>query len=485
MQMRFVFRVQEYLSHRLFSTYLEQAYSFFLQRNSAQLIRNVVNDINLLTYNAILPGLLLATEMMVLCGFTILLLAFEPIGTILVAGPVALVAFVFHHVSGRSIVRWGRAFHHHEGLRIQQLQQGLGGIKDIKMFGRESGFLEMYHAHNIASAQAGRLYQTLQHLPRLCLELLAVVALASLVLVTLTQGRTLSGILPTLGLFAAIAFRALPSVNRILTAIQSLKYGLPVIETLVEELKLPHKPSTQDDVTSRVDFCELLKVDNVTYTYPGSNVTVLHKVSIMVRAGESVGFVGPSGTGKTTLIDILTGLLKPSSGAVKVDGIDIESNLRGWQNQIGYVPQTVFLTDDTLRRNIAFGLAEHEIDEALVESAIRDAQLQDFVQALPEGLNTYVGERGVRLSGGQRQRIGIARALYHRPTVIILDEATSALDIPTEERVMAAVNALHGRKTILIVAHRFSTVQNCDRFYTLSEGQIEEQCTLPRFGMCQ
>jgi ABC-type multidrug transport system fused ATPase/permease subunit len=263
----------------------------------------------------------------------------------------------------------------------------------------------------------------------------------------------------------------MPSVNRVLGAVQSLRYGLPVIDVLYEEIMLG-APAPADGASAATRLCEQIQLVGVTYQYPTAATPALHGISLTIRCGESVGVIGASGSGKSTLVDVVLGLLTPTVGTVRVDGQSTQRNLRGWQDQVGYVPQSVFLTDDTLRRNVAFGLPDDQIDDAAVRRAIRTAQLEDFVASLPNGLETLVGERGVRLSGGQRQRIGIARALYHEPPVLVLDEATSALDVETEQSVMQAVSALHGSKTILIVAHRLSTVAQCDRLYRLEQGRI-------------
>ena len=315
----------------------------------------------------------------------------------------------------------------------------------------------------------------MQQLPRLWLELLAIAALAVLLISMTMQGKPMIAVLPTLALFAAASFRLMPSANRILSGIQQLRFGLPVVDMLHHELTLANE--APDAKAKPISFENTLALKCVSYTYPTANKQALNNVDLTISKGDMIGFIGESGSGKSTLIDIVLGLLSPDEGFVVVDGVDVQSNLRGWQDQIGYVPQNIYLTDDTLRRNVAFGLSEEDIDNNAVERALQAAQLQNFVDTLPQGVNTVVGERGVRLSGGQRQRIGIARALYHDPAVLVLDEATSALDNETEAEVMDAVISMHGKKTILIIAHRLTTIQRCTNLYQIKHGR----CTLFRY----
>lgn len=473
-QTHFTYDVQAKLAQRLFTIYLRQPYMFHLQRNSAQLVRNVTSEVNLFT-GVMNSSLILFSELMVLVGIAILLLLVEPFGALIVGVVLGGAAWGFFRMTRKRISRWGVERKFHEGLRLQHLLQGLGGVKDIKLLGRESDFLSQFHTHNIKSARAWKLQFTIQAFPRLMLELLAVTGLAILVISMLRQGHDMMSIVPTLGLFAAAAFRLMPSVNRVLGSLQALRYSLPVVNTLYEELSMisPEPASQQSD--SLEVFKNGLRLTGVTYHYPAATLPALDGISINIRKGESVGLIGSSGSGKSTLVDVILGLLAPSTGLVEVDGHDIQQALRQWQDQIGYVPQSIYLTDDTLRRNVAFGLPNEQINDLAVQRAIKAAQLEEFVSALPKGLETVVGERGVRLSGGQRQRIGIARALYHDPAILVLDEATSALDGATEHGVMQAVMALHGSKTILIVAHRLSTVEHCDRLYRMERGRVVEE----------
>lgn len=472
-QAKYAADVRVALAQRLFAKYLRQPYTFHLQRNSAQLMRNVTGEVGI--FGALITqAMTLVAEGLVLLGVVGLLLAVEPTGAIIVGLVIGGAGLAFHYSTRARVARWGVARQLHEGLRFQHLQQGLGGAKDVKLLGRDEDFLREHGVHSAHSARAARLAGTLAALPRLWLELLAVVGLATLVLTMLAQGRDMATVMPTLGLFAAGAFRLMPSVNRLLAAVQYLRFSRPVIDVLHEELRLP-EPAPVRPGSGPLQFRREICLAGVSFAYPSTSTPALKDVTLTIQKGESVGFIGPTGSGKSTLVDVVLGLLPPTAGKVLVDEHDIHENLRGWQDQIGYVPQSIYLTDDTIRRNVAFGLASAEIDEDAVQRALEAAQLDDFIATLPKGLETLVGERGVRLSGGQRQRIGIARALYHKPTVLVFDEATSALDTATEREVMNALVALRGEKTILIVAHRLSTVEHCDRLYRVVMGRVTEE----------
>jgi ATP-binding cassette, subfamily B, bacterial PglK len=470
-QYEFIFRLQASLTFQLFTGYLRQPWSFHLERNTAELIRNVTIESNHFTNNVVCPAMLLMTEGLVLLGITILMMVVEPLGMVLVACVLGLAAWSFQRVTKSYTLRWGEDRQYHEGQRIQHLQQGLGGAKDVKLSGHESDFFAQFNTHSLNFARISQRQATMIQIPRLWLELLAVAGMAILVLVMLSQGRSPVDMLPTLGLFVAAAFRIMPSVSRVLNVVQGIRYGLPVVNTLHQEMQLL-EVSIPPRNEGLISFKETLKLEKVSYQYSTASSLSIRNINLSIRYGNSVGFIGASGAGKSTLVDVILGLLTPTSGRITVDGVDIQTNLRGWQDQIGYVPQSIFLTDDTLRRNVAFGLPEEEINDNAVIQAIQAAQLQDYVESLPHGFNSFVGERGVRLSGGQRQRIGIARALYHGPSVLVLDEATSSLDNVTEESFMEAVNALQDSKTLLIVAHRLSTVAHCDYIYHLEKGKI-------------
>lgn len=469
-QAQFIFGLDASLSRDLFAGYLHQPYTFHLQRNSAQLIRNITGEISQFT-TALTAASLLVTEALVLLGIAILLLAAEPVGASLVVATLGAAGLASHQVTRGRVLRWGEARVFHEVQRLQRLQQGLGGVKDVKVRGRELEFVNEYAQHMDASSTIGKKLSVLQAMPRLWLELMAVMGLAVLVISMLVQKKPLDSLVPTLGLFAAAAFRLMPSVGRFLGGMQTLRYNLPVINTLYSERSFLVKNRLRQHAMP-MPFSRDLELRDVSFTYANSHRPVLENVTVRISKRSVVGFIGGSGAGKSTIIDLILGLLTPMAGSIRADGVDIQSNLRGWQDQIGYVPQSIYLTDDSIRRNVAFGVPEREIDDAAVRRALDAAQLSTFVFELPDGMGAVVGERGVRLSGGQRQRIGIARALYHNPQLLVLDEATSALDSETEREVMRAVIALRGAKTVVIVAHRMSTVEACDWIFRIENGQI-------------
>ena len=472
-QSTFAYSVIGNLSTRLLTRYLHQPYSFHLTRNSGTLIRNTLNEVGMFGFSFLIPGLNVIAEGLVFLGLSIMLLLVEPLGTAIVVGTLAILWVLFQKPLSNFLTRHGTLRQKYDGLRVTHIQESLGSVKDLKVLGREDEFLSAFGPLNRKWARSVRFQQIFQRIPAFATEVVAIMAICLLVFVMIYSGKELSSVVPALGLFGAVAFRLLPSSNRILSSLQAMSFGVPVIEVLSSELKLESEDGISSD-GSPISFEEEIKVSDVSFCYETGGRAALSEVNLIIGFGQSVGLIGPSGSGKSTMVDVILGLFAPQEGDVFIDGSKISSNLRSWQNLIGYVPQSIFLIDKSIRRNIALGVPLDEIDEGALEQAIKSAQLGDFVQELPNGLDTLVGERGVRLSGGQRQRIGIARALYHNPSVLVLDEATSALDTETESDIMCDVNALKGEKTILIVAHRLSTLVNCDKLYRFDKGRIVE-----------
>ncbi|MBM9577344.1 ABC transporter ATP-binding protein [Leptospira sp. 201903070] len=463
---------QAELSKSLFSKYLRQSYLFHLNRNSSELIRNTSTEVSTLV-SMVQQILVLGTELITLLGISFLLVSMEPIGALIVIGLISFAGGIFFYFTKKKLLELGLARQDSESERLKHFQQGLGGVKDIKLYARETEFLNQYQVQIDRGAKVVRKYTTLLALPRLWLEYISIIGLAGLVIGILIQGKPVSDIVVLIALFGAAAFRIMPSINRILIILQNIKFSLPTIDLIYSEMADIGDESDSGSENGSIQFKSKIEAKNIHLSF--GDHEILKGISLSIEKGKTVGFIGESGAGKSTFIDIFLGLLEPTEGSIYIDDVPIQKGKRSWQNLIGYVSQTIYLTDDTLRRNIAFGLSDEQIDEKAIQNAVRLAQLQSFVETTPNGLDTIVGERGVRLSGGQRQRIGIARALYHNPSVLVLDEATSSLDVETEKGVMEAINALHGVKTILIIAHRLSTLDHCDVIFKLNNGYLAEE----------
>ena len=470
-QAKYIFGIQEKLSYQFFKGYLSENYEFHLSRNSSDLIRNTLSEVTQFT-GAISNTLSIFSESLVLLGITVLLLVVEPLATLIIITAMVLLGSIYLFFTKGKSERWGNERMYHDGKRIQHIQQGISGIKEVKISGREQNFLEIYSTHNSGSANNNRKQSIIVGLPRIFIEFAAITGIVLFIFIYTLGQKEIQQIVPLLGLFGLAAFRIMPSINRIVSSMQSVRFTLPILHSLHEELiNIRENPIPSHDESDLFNLSSEIELKNISFSYRDSK-TILEGIDMIIPAGSCVGLIGESGAGKSTLLDLLLGLNKPSSGEILIDGKRLDENLRSWQKGIGYVPQDVFLTDDTLKRNIAFGLEEEDIDNEKIASAIKLAKLDTFVEGLPEKENTTVGERGVRISGGQKQRIGIARALYENPSVLVLDEATSSLDSSTEIEVMSSIKELIGTKTIIIVAHRISTMADSDFLYKIEKGKI-------------
>jgi ABC-type multidrug transport system fused ATPase/permease subunit len=477
---RFAYTAQCDAAVRLYSTYLRQPWTFHLKRNSAELIRNSTEEPVMLGsfLSALLP---LISESLVVLALGIVLICVEPLGALVAMSTLAGAATLFNWSVRSRVQSWGEARQHLQGGQVRHLQQGIAAAKEIKLAGCESHFERLFERHTRALAHTRQRQDVVSQLPRLWLEMVSITGIAALVVTLVIQDRSFAAALPSLGLFAAAAFRLLPSITRIMTCVHTMRFRLPAIRVLHAELHLL-APANRSATRRGRPHVDTICLRDVSFRYPDAEADVLSGVRLEIPAGAMIGFLGPSGAGKSTLVDMILGLLMPTSGAVEVNAHPIVQDLDSWQRAIGYVPQSIYLLDDTIRRNVAFGLEDSEVDDQAVWRALDQAQLGHYVRDLPDSLDTVTGERGVRLSGGQRQRIGIARALYHDPDVLVLDEATSALDVATESEVMQAIISLHGHKTVLIVAHRLSTLSRCDAVYRLEHGSLET-CKIPAPGV--
>ena len=470
------------ISRRLVVSYLQQPYEWFLNRHSADLAKTVLSEVEQVILVAMLPAIHLIAHGATAVVLVILLLAVNPWLTIIMTAVLGgLYGLIY--VSLRSyLLRIGTDRLHANEARFTTVQEAFGGIKEVKIGGFETEFIKRfdgpanrYAKHQATAGIAG-------NIPRYVLEGIAFGGMFLVILFLMKDSGGLQEALPLIGLYALASYRLLPALQQMYAHLANLRYAKPALDALHSDIQMLRNTAGRDQKfahTKPLLLKNRIKLEHVTYCYPGAERPSLADVSLEVRANTTVGIVGSSGAGKTTAVDVILGLLWPGTGKLLVDEIMIDAhNVRAWQRSIGYVPQQIYLSDASLAANIAFGLPEDQIDLSAVEEAARIANLHDYIIAdLPEGYATKVGERGVRLSGGQRQRIGIARALYNNPELLILDEATSALDNLTEKAVMDAVSNLAHQKTIIIIAHRLSTVRTCDEIIMLDQGRLEGKGT--------
>ncbi len=471
------------ISSRLLRGYLSRPYTWFLDHHSAKLGASVLSEVGTVIAQAMLPAMRMLSQLAV-CVFLVGLLVIARPGVAIIAGSLVVGCYLLIYFAVRQYLsRIGHDKHVANQARFRVANEVMGGIKDVKLMGLEETYLARYEVAALALEKASANNQIIGELPRNVLKAVALGGILFFVLfLLLTNGGDLNAVLPVLGLYAFTSIRLFPALQQVYSGMTGLRFSRPMLDKLHADLLKNPAPAPEEILADPAAVPPLglraaLEFDDVRYAYPKADRTALAGLSLTIPARTTVGIVGGTGAGKTTAVDLLLGLLEPQGGAIRVDGVALDAgNRRAWQNSIGYVPQQIYLTDDTVSANIAFGLQGDEIDQAAVERAARIAELHDFVtRDLPQGYETQVGERGVRLSGGQRQRIGIARALYHDPDILVLDEATSALDNVTEKVVMDAVHNLGHAKTIVLIAHRLSTVRDCDTIFMLEQGRLVAQ----------
>ena len=477
-QYRFIFNNQRRLAVKMMNAYMHQNYLFHVSRNVAELQRNVTEDVNGF-YTVVLNILQLIAEVSVCVVLVIYLMSTDIMTTIVVATLILVFAIFFGIVFKKVLVKKGQE-NRQVSIRLTKwVLQSFSGIKEIKVMNKEKFFLDNYDKTYKRFTILQRQQTMLSFISRPTMETMCICGLLiTLVVKIMWFDEDITNFIPSLSVFAIAAFRMLPSFNRISGYLSAIMFNKAAVDVLYNDLKEIDElkvNNTVSDVANEKVISKLSKgidVKHISFQYPNVEKWVLQNLSMHIEPNTSVALIGASGAGKSTLADIILGVLEPQHGTVEIEGVDIKENLAAWHQCIGYIPQTIYLMDDTIRANIAFGLDKEQIKEEALWKAIKGAQLEQFVKSLPEGLDTIIGDRGVKLSGGQRQRIGIARALYSQPTVLILDEATSALDNETEKEVMEAIDGLKGTRTLIIIAHRLTTIKNCDVIYEVKDGGI-------------
>lgn len=480
LQMRFVAQRRIELAGRLLRAYMSAPFSFHLLRNSSELLRNVERETGIVAQQVIGALLELGAKLLILMAVLGFLMVAEPIITLFWIG-------LFGSFAGFVVLSLGARLKR-EALKeqaerktvVQALTQGFGGLKEARVLGREAFFLDRVLRSIERMAWVMCFKQSVAKSIPPVTELTAILGLLVLTAALVTMGRPTESILVTLSLFVVALVRLKETMSAAMTHVSNLRYNLVSIDPVYEDLQRLESgaaaPPSRRGAGERLRLSRRLSLHDVWLSYEDAAEPALKGVSLCIPAGAAIGFVGPTGAGKSTLVDVILGLLPPDSGEMRIDGVPVRpETVSAWQGSIGYVPQAIYLLDDTIRRNVALGLEDSDIDEEAVLRAVETAQLGDLLARLPKGLDTWVGEHGARLSGGERQRIGIARALYHDPDVLILDEATSALDTTTERAVVQAVEVLKGGRTVIMIAHRLSTVKACDTLYYLRRGRIEAE----------
>lgn len=477
-QYTFIFSNQLKLSGRLIDCYLKKPYTYHLDKNSAEMVRNVMLDTERF-FQMLLSVFSMFSELLVSALLCLWLLVIDWFITVSVVAILAVFTVFYLLLFRNKAKEYGKRNQVYDGKMHQSINQALGAVKDIKILHREKYFVDSFCGYGKQKMRAVRNNNVLGQAPKYMIETVCIGAILLVIVLKIYQGQDLSSMIGQLAAFAIAAFKLLPSVSKINNYLNLVIFLKPSVDLIYRDIKDTEDmknfeltdAAIPDDVY-RENHPEAITVSHLSYRYPHTEKDVLQDVSFEIPLGGAVGLVGPSGAGKSTLADVILGILVPTGGTVSYGVMNVHEHPLKWSKKLAYIPQTIYLADETIRSNVAFGIEEALIDEERVWNALEEAQLKEFVQSLPQGLDTEVGERGVRLSGGQRQRIGIARALYGNPEILVLDEATSALDNDTEKAVMEAIERLRGRKTLIIIAHRLTTIKNCELVFKVEDGKV-------------
>ena len=480
LQFKFVYSNQFATSRRMMINFMQRPYEYYLNADTSVIQRSITSDVNNM-YGLILNLLQLVSEMIVFVFLTVYCLTMDVVMTGTVAALLIVVLMVIKWILKPIMRKAGEENQDFYSGLYKWIDQSVMGIKEIKVANKESYFINEYCKCGAGYVNAVQRYNLYNATPRLLIETVAIAGMILYMMLRIANGTPVTEIMPQLTTLAVAAMRLIPSANRINNYLTSIAYFEPffmgVTDNLQEEIRDESVNYDEEAYRKKKDVEKLpvkkeILLKGITYKYPNSDVLIFDRATMQIPVGKSVGIVGTSGAGKTTAVDIMLGLLRLQSGEILADGVEVREHYESWLKNIGYIPQTIFMIDSTIRKNVAFGCADEDIDDEKVWMALKEAQLDEFVRGLPEGLDTGIGERGIRLSGGQRQRIGIARALFEDPEVLVLDEATSALDNDTEAAIMESINHLHGRKTLIIIAHRLQTIAKCDIVYRVEEGSV-------------
>lgn len=478
-QSDYIYDIQQSISSRLVEMYIKASYTFHLQNNPSKLINTVINEVNLFSINVTVPLNIILSEFFVVIGLLFLLFFYEPLGALIVFTFLIITSISFYAFMRKKIASWGGERQVYDERRLKSIQEILYGSKEIRILGREEWFTGIFFKNNLGSARIQSIQRSFLQLPRLVIEVLAIISLLLLIFVMVLKGVNADQMIMIIGLFAAISFRIAPSVNKVLVSFQEMRYASSIVDKIYSELvardkskTLIKRPAKQN--IEKIYFSKSLNFNGVKYRYPSSDKPTLNNLNLSINSGEFIGVIGESGSGKTTFLNLILGLIEPIKGTIEVDGLNVHSNVKGWQSNIGYVPQSVYLIDDSIRNNIAFGISPDKIDNNLLQEVIKMSRLESLVSKSDNGVDFVVGDRGNNLSGGQAQRVGIARALYHQPTVLVLDEATSSLDSSTEKLIIDTVKNLKGKLTIVLVTHKMSAISSCDRVFEITNESILE-----------
>lgn len=477
LQYRFVYNYRFNIQKKLLNTYLHQPYEYFISVQTGELIRVMTIDV-VQTTNLLIAVLNILTEGIVALFIISVIFIIDPMMTLIVAFIMGITTFLILKCIKPVLKKAGFVSQKSVANSNKWLLQAINGIKEVKVLNKERFFLKKYQYFSSQAIGAERKNSVLGTLPRLLIEAICICAMLLIILCFILTGRELDTMLPQLSAFAMAAVRLMPSANRINSSLNLIPYMEPALIKLLDNLwGMKEKEENVSELEERIPLTltDKITISNISYSYPENNQEIFSNASMEIPVGASVGIIGASGAGKTTIVDILLGLLKPQEGQILSDGIDICKNYAAWLSYIAYIPQMIFMLDDTIKANIAFGFDDSEIDEEKVWNVLKDAKLEEYVKTLPKGIETEIGERGIRLSGGQRQRIGIARALYSDSELLVFDEATSALDNETEEAIMDSIRSLHGKKTIIMIAHRLTTIEGCDFIYKVIDKKIVKQ----------